>query len=147
MSRTRGMPGAFVVFDRERHRLAGDEIAGRKAELASSMVELQFSRVPDLRESLGAAGVEKSFRDADYNMQSLAEAIATGDPAAFGAYLAWLDGVLAAAGLKPAVLDVHLECMADTLSTYLPPDTGELAIEYVRAGREAVTAARTRAAR
>jgi hypothetical protein len=136
-----------LAFDEQRHRAASTEIAERVASLATRMVEDQFRETPGLRERLGETGYAKSLRDAEYNLQFLAEAVALGDAAGFGAYLAWLDTVLTGAGLERSVLDGHLDCMTAVLSSGLDPDAGAIAVEYVRIGREALVVARSRSAR
>ena len=123
-----------MVFDEGRNRAVGEEIAGRRAALAAQMTELQFRRAAGLRESLGAEGVAKSLRDAEFNLQFLSEAIESGDPQSFTAYLVWLDGVLAGAGLSRSVLDGHLDCMLEVLSEEPGEVARDLAASYIRTG-------------
>ena len=68
-----------MAFDEALHAAAGAEIRDRRAALASLMTELQYRRVPGLRDLFGPIGHEKALRDADYSLQFLAEAIASGD--------------------------------------------------------------------
>jgi hypothetical protein len=106
------------------------------------MVEMQFKRAPGMEEAFGAAGVSKSIRDAESNLQFLSVAIGTGDKTSFGSYLIWLDGVLASAGLPQAVLDGHLDCMMETLASALDTESRVLAVTYIKAGCHALAAHR-----
>jgi len=131
-----------VVFDPSLNSSAGEQIRSRRVELAAEMVRLQFDRSPALRDSLDDEGVAKSIRDAEYNLQFLSEAIASGDPGSFASYLVWLDGVLAGVGLSRSVLDGHLDCLLETLAANLDTGTGALATEYVESGRRALATRR-----
>jgi len=131
-----------MAFDEALHAAAGAEIRDRRVALASLMTELQYRRVPGLRDRFGPIGHEKALRDADYSLQFLAEAIASGDQDSFAGYLVWLDRVLAGAGLEHSVLDVHLECMIEVLANELPTDSAHLAVAYVRAGQAKVASRR-----
>jgi hypothetical protein len=86
--------------------------------------------------------LEKALRDADYSLQFLAEAIASGDQDSFAGYLVRLDRVLTGAGLAQSVLDVPLECMIEVVSTELPNDSAPLAMGYVRAGQARLASSR-----
>ena len=136
-----------MVFDEALHSGAGAHIRDRRAALASQVTELQYQRVPGLRGSFGSVGHEKALRDADYSLQFLSEAVASGDQDSFAGYLVWLDRVLAGAGLEQSVLDVHLECMVDVLATELSRDSGDLAVGYVRAGQARLASSRQAADR
>ena len=131
-----------MAFDEALHAVTGAQIQDRRVALASLMTELQYERVPGLRESFGPVGHEKALRDADYSLQFLSEGIAGGDQDGFAGYLVWLDRVLAGAGLQQSVLDVHLECMIEVLSNELPTDSAHLAVTYVRAGQARIAANR-----
>jgi hypothetical protein len=131
-----------MAFDERLCAAVGAGILDRRVALASLMTELQYERVQGLRESFGPIGLEKALRDADYSLQFLAEAIASGDQNSFAGYLVWLDRVLTGAGLAQSILDVHLECMIEVLSTELPNDSAPLAIGYVRAGQARLASSR-----
>ena len=131
-----------MAFDEGLCAAVGAAIRDRRVALASLMTELQYERVQGLRESFGPIGHEKALRDADYSLQFLAEAIASGDQNSFAGYLVWLDRVLTGAGLAQSVLDVHLECMIAVLLTELPNDSAPLATGYVRAGQARLASSR-----
>ena len=131
-----------MAFDERLCAAVGAGILDRRVALASLMTELQYERVQGLRESFGPIGLEKALRDADYSLQFLAEAIASGDQNSFAGYLVWLDRVLTGAGLAQSVLDVHLECMIEVLLTELPNDSAPLATGYVRAGQARLASSR-----
>ena len=134
--------GVAVAFDEALHSATGAAIRDRRVALASLTTELQYERVPGLRDSFGAVGHAKAVRDADYSLQFLAEAIASGDQDSLAGYLVWLDRVLTGAGLAQSVLDVHLECMIEVLSTELPGQMAPLAVGYIRAGQSRICASR-----
>jgi hypothetical protein len=131
-----------MAFDEALNAAMAAQIRDRRVALASLMTELQYQRVPGLRDSFGPIGHEKALRDADYSLQFLAEAIASGDQDSFAGYLVWLDRVLAGAGLHGSVLDVHLKCMIELLSTELPADSASVAVAYVRAGQAKIASNR-----
>jgi len=126
---------AFVTFDRELFARAADELRAQGSVIAERSVGAQIA-------ALAPRSVETLVRDARYNVEHLAEAIALGDPEAFAAYAGWLQGLLVAAAHVPAsVVSDHLGHLANAVRERTGAGSAALAGEYIayalgRLGRE-----------
>lgn len=102
---------------------AGQEILGRRREIAEALVAREFARHPELDARYGAIAREKSLQDAGYHLEYLANALAFGSEKLFVDYVAWARLMLAHRGVRPADLQFHLECMREILGEMLSPDS------------------------
>jgi methanogenic corrinoid protein MtbC1 len=117
---------------------AGDAVAARRAEIAETLVEREFSRHPELVERYGPAGRAKSLQDAGYHLSFLVQALALGNRGVFADYVAWTKVVLSRRGVRAEDLAFHLECLAEVLQERVPAPAGALAAEFVAAAVRAM---------
>lgn len=96
-----------------------------KKTVAESVTAEFFQRHPDWLDRYGDRGIEHGVQDAQFHLGFLAGALAGGDPDAFGEYVGWTRGVLAARGISAPFLRENLEQIEAALLLALPPDDHE----------------------
>ncbi|MFP3896492.1 MAG: cobalamin-dependent protein [Anaerolineales bacterium] len=104
--------------------------------LARNAVDRQYALQPDLWESYGQAGYEKSVRDGRYHFSYLAEALAADDASLFLDYVGWAKVLFAGLDFPPQALMGALECMDQALQETLEPKLAEVARRYIHTAQE-----------
>lgn len=122
-------------------RECGQAIRRRRAALAEAIVERQYARQPEIWRPFGDPGRAKSVRDAAYHLEYLAEAVDAGDPALFGAYVAWVKVLFAGLHLPDTVLPTTLECTRQVLATHLPEEARIPALAVLETGLQSLSGA------
>ncbi len=89
-------------------------------DLAQEIIDRQYKLLPEVWNSYGKAGREKSVRDAGYFLTYLFESIEAADPALFVEYLEWARSLLSSIGLPDDTLLTTLKCTRAVLNERLP---------------------------
>ena len=106
-------------------RIASNPIADRREELADVIVAIQFERWPALYARYGEAGRNRCVEDVGFHLLYLAEAVATGSPALFREYVAWVKILFAGIGIPDEELGESLEILRDVVASRTDPATAE----------------------
>jgi methanogenic corrinoid protein MtbC1 len=114
-------------------QMIGRMIRVQQESLAEAIVAQQYSRQPELWESLGETGREKCLQDVSYHLSYLSEALTASDPSLFVEYVAWAKSLFANLGFSDETLAVTLTAMRSVLKERLPGDLHDVAHQYVEA--------------
>jgi methylmalonyl-CoA mutase cobalamin-binding domain/chain len=109
--------------------------------LAEKIVELQYSRQPEIWKPYGHPGRVKSVRDAGYHLSYLAEALEAGDSALFDEYLGWVKVLFAGLNFPAQVLPKTLDCTREVLAAELTEPLRTQALEMLEQGLRNLEAA------
>ena len=104
-------------------RITSNPIADRREELARAIVAIQFERWPALYARYGEAGQERCVEDVGFHLLYLAEAVATGSPALFREYVAWVKVLFVGIGIPDEELGESLEILRDVVAARVDPAT------------------------
>ena len=114
--------------------MPGDSIRSQIQNLSEAIVELQYSRQPEIWKPYGHPGREKSVRDAGYHLSYLAEALEAGDAALFDEYLGWVKVLFAGLNFPAQVLPNTLDCTREVLAAELTEPLRARALEMLEHG-------------
>ena len=109
-------------------------IRERADGLAAKVVDLHYSRHPQLRDRYGERGRRRCLEDANFHLRYLASALDVASPSLFLDYLAWLKCLLVQRGIPGHDLEANLQCMTDVLQDDLPARSHAPLQEYLQAG-------------
>ncbi len=118
------------------HQDVSEAVAAHRVQVTEAIVTQQFARQPELVESLGERGRQKYLQEANYQLDYLVESLAMAQPMLFADYVAWARVVAAGRDVAGEDLALNLECLCEALRMALPTAMADMAVEYVRAGRE-----------
>jgi methanogenic corrinoid protein MtbC1 len=113
-----------------------DDFSIRKqtGALAEAIVELQYTRQPEIWKPYGSPGRSKSVRDAGYHLDYLAEAVEADAPELFTAYLEWVKVLFSGLHFPGSVLASTLDCTRVVLGERLPEEIREQTLKMLAAG-------------
>jgi methanogenic corrinoid protein MtbC1 len=117
-------------------RLAlADQLRRSKRSVAEAANAAFLVAHPDWITRYGDRARERGIEDAEYHLEYLAGAIATGALAAFEDYARWTRRVLAARGISPTFLAEHFAHCAEVLLPTLAPPGQSLVQSVLQAGQ------------
>lgn len=106
--------------------------------MAQKLVELQYRQHPDTWNQYGDVGNNKGFKDAEYHLTYLAEALLLPDVNLFTRYTVWLKGVFKGLNLGVNVLKSILCGLSEILRHFLGKEQSAVTDEYISAALEAL---------
>lgn len=112
-----------AAFSAELVRTSSRGLAG----LASALF---FERALDAQEQYGDEGFESWRQTMTARLQALASALEAGDEAIFSEDVSWFQGVSVSRGIPKSDILLALECLAETVRSQLPEETGDTVAPY-----------------
>jgi len=113
-----------------------------QAQLAQYVTDKQLAKL-----NFSPAQRQASLRDANYNIQYLADAIELESALAFRGYILWLRDILKSYGLPGTVLTGHLSLLRESISALCDKEQQQLINTFIEEGLTAIYSTSTVSAR
>ena len=112
-------------------RSISQTIGTQREQLGQAIVNRQWELDPELSTRYDEVGKAKCARDVQYNLDYLAQAIATETPALFVEYIAWVKILFHQLHIPATDLSHSLEATQEILLQRLSAEEGQLAAAYI----------------
>jgi MerR family transcriptional regulator, light-induced transcriptional regulator len=114
------------------------QLEAQTASLAGALTARLYDAQPELQLPLAPAGRREFVADSRFLFEHLHQSLAASQPALFGEYAVWRQGILTARGISDLFLVQTLELIPDLLSEFVAPGLGALAQPIIGAALEAI---------
>ena len=112
------------------------QIRAHAHSLAEAVVDLHYTRCPEIQRRYGAKGRERCLEDAELHLRTLCIAMEVSRPSLFADYIGWARSVLESRNIPHDDLKQGLEILADVLRDRLSPEAGAALQPYFQSALE-----------
>ncbi len=108
----------------------------KSSELANDITSLQLANNPDLLKRYGAAGKRRCYKDAEYHLKYLIEALTMERPDMYANYILWASAMLKARHLTEKDLEDNLDVVQQSIHNIMGPQFSSVTKHYISAAKE-----------